>query len=235
MAGGEAVIVLIPAFNEEKTLALVLRSIRQEHPEAELVVVDDGSLDGTAALAAAEGAVVLRHPFNLGYGAALQTGYKYALARGADELVQMDGDGQHEAQEIATILAPLRAGEADLVIGSRFLEEKGYAMGHTRDLGRRVFGLLGRISGVQISDPTSGFQALNRRTLELYTESFFPHDYPDVDVLVMAARRGVRILEVPVRMRESPRASTLHGGTRVIYYVYKMLLSLWAASGSSRG
>ena len=107
-------------------------------------------------------------------------------------------------------------------------------MGHTRNLGRRIFGLLGRISGVEVSDPTSGFQALNRRTLELYTESFFPHDYPDVDVLVMAARRGIRIREIPVRMLASPRASTLHGGTRTLYYVYKMLLSLWAASGSTK-
>ena len=227
-------IVLIPAFNEEDTLAPVLRSVRSAQPGAEIVVVDDGSLDGTAALAAAEGSAVLRHPFNLGYGAALQTGYKYALARGANELVQMDADGQHEAGEIDAILAPLRADEADLVIGSRFLEESSYAMGHTRDLGRRVFGLLGRIAGVEISDPTSGFQALNRRTLDLYTESFFPHDYPDVDVLVTAARRGIRIREEPVRMHESPRASTLHGGTRAIYYVYKMLLSLWAASGTAK-
>ena len=228
-------IVLIPAFNEEDTLAMVLRSVRTAQPEAEIVVVDDGSSDGTAASASDEGAAVLRHPFNLGYGAALQTGYRYALARGVDELVQMDADGQHDAGEIDAILAPLRAGEADLVIGSRFLEKTGYAMGPTRDLGRRVFGLLGRIAGVEISDPTSGFQALNRRTLELYTESFFPHDYPDVDVLVTAARRGIRIGERPVRMRESPRASTLHGGTRTIYYVYKMLLSLWAASGNSKG
>jgi glycosyltransferase involved in cell wall biosynthesis len=228
------VIVLIPAFNEEDTLPGVLRAVRSAHPDAEIVVVDDGSCDETAAVARAEQVAVLRHPFNLGYGAALQTGYKYALARGADELVQMDADGQHEAAEIDPILAPLRAGEADLVIGSRFLEETDYAMGHTRDLGRRVFGLLGRISGVEISDPTSGFQALNRRTLELYTESFFPHDYPDVDVLVMAVRRGIRIRETPVRMLESPRPSSLHGGTRAIYYVYKMLLSLWAAAGIAK-
>ena len=227
-------IVLLPAFNEEDTLPAVLAAVRAAHTEAEIVVVDDGSSDRTAAVASAEGAVVLRHPFNLGYGAALQTGYKYALAHGEHELVQMDADGQHEADEIEGILAPLRAGEADLVIGSRFLTETGYAMGHTRNLGRRIFGLLGRISGVEVSDPTSGFQALNRRTLELYTESFFPHDYPDVDVLVMAARRGIRIREIPVRMLASPRASTLHGGTRTLYYVYKMLLSLWAASGSTK-
>ena len=107
MAVGRPVIVLIPAFNEEDTLADVLAGVRAVQPEAELVVVDDGSSDRTAAVAAAEGAAVLRHPFNLGYGAALQTGYKYALARGADELVQMDGDGQHEAGEIEGILTPM--------------------------------------------------------------------------------------------------------------------------------
>ncbi len=103
-------------------------------------------------------------------------------------------------------------------------------MDRTRNLGRQVFRALGRIAGIEVTDPTSGFQALNRKTLELYAGEFFPHDYPDVDVLVMAARRGIRIRECAVRMRESPRESNLHGGLRAFYYVYKMLLSLWAAS-----
>jgi hypothetical protein len=103
-------------------------------------------------------------------------------------------------------------------------------MGRTRDLGRRLFQLLGRVAGVRVTDPTSGFQALGRRVLELYRGDFFPSDYPDVDVLVVAARSGIRIGERAVRMRPSPRASRLHGGSRSFYYVYKMLLSLWAAA-----
>jgi glycosyltransferase involved in cell wall biosynthesis len=224
------VIILIPAFNEEDTIPAVVHRIAEVHPGAEIIVVNDGSRDETAAAAAGAGARVLHHPFNMGYGAALKTGYLYALERNVDLLVQMDADGQHDPSEIGTIVAPIRADEADLVIGSRFLEPGDYEMEASRDVGRRVFVALGRFLGIQITDPTSGFQALNRRTLELYAGDFFPHDYPDVDVLVLAARNGLRIRECAVRMHESPRASTLHGGTRAFYYVYKMLLSLWAAS-----
>ncbi len=223
-------IIVVPAYNEQAHLEGLLRSLAAAEPSAEILVVDDGSHDATAQIAAEAGARVLRHPFNLGYGAALQTGYKYALSVGADVLIQMDADGQHDPAQISQLVAPLLAGACDLVIGSRFLESSGYAMGRTRNLGRQVFRLLGRIAGIQVTDPTSGFQALNRKTLELYSEEFFPHDYPDVDVLVMAARRGIRIQECAVRMNESPRDSTLHGGVRAVYYVYKMVLSLWAAS-----
>ena len=223
-------IIVVPAYNEQAHLEELLRSLAAAEPGAEILVVDDGSHDATAQIAAEAGARVLRHPFNLGYGAALQTGYKYALSVGADLLVQMDADGQHDPAQISQLVAPLLAGACDLVIGSRFLESSGYAMGRTRNLGRQVFRLLGRIAGIQVTDPTSGFQALNRKTLELYAEEFFPHDYPDVDVLVVAARRGIRIQECAVRMNESPRDSTLHGGVRAVYYVYKMVLSLWAAS-----
>ncbi len=223
-------IVLVPAYNEEDTLPGVVGRIRAVRPEAEIVVVNDGSRDHTGRAAAEAGARVLHHPFNMGYGAALQTGYKYALESDVDVIVQMDADGQHDPDEIATILAPIESGEADLVIGSRFLEPGGYQMDASRDLGRRVFATLGRWLGIDVTDPTSGFQALNRRTLDLYAGDFFPHDYPDVDVLVLAFRNGLRIRECAVRMHASPRASTLHGGTRAFYYVYKMLLSLWAAS-----
>ncbi len=230
MSGARIVIVIVPAYNEQAHLGELLHSLSAAELGAEILVIDDGSDDATAHIAAEAGARVLRHPFNLGYGAALQTGYKYALSVGADVLIQMDADGQHDPAQIPRLAAPLLAGACDLVIGSRFLEPSGYAMGRTRTLGRQVFRLLGRIAGVQITDPTSGFQALNRKTLELYAEEFFPHDYPDVDVLVMAARRGIRIQECAVQMNESPRESTLHGGARAIYYVYKMVLSLWAAS-----
>jgi glycosyltransferase involved in cell wall biosynthesis len=223
-------IIIVPAYNEQAYLGNLLRALAAAEPGAEILVIDDGSRDATAQIAAEAGARVLRHPFNLGYGAALQTGYKYALSVGADLLIQMDADGQHDPAQIRDLTAPLLAGACDLVIGSRFLEPSGYAMGRTRNLGRQVFRLLGRIAGIQVTDPTSGFQALNRKTLELYAEEFFPHDYPDVDVLVMAARRGIRIQECAVHMNQSPRESTLHGGVRAIYYVYKMVLSLWAAS-----
>jgi glycosyltransferase involved in cell wall biosynthesis len=173
---------------------------------------------------------VLRHPFNLGYGAALQTGYRFALARGVACAVQMDADGQHLASEVPALLEDVRRGDCDLAIGSRFLELSGYRMGALRSVGRTIFCRVARWVGLEITDPTSGFQALNRRAMQLFLSDWFPADYPDVDVLVLAHRCGLRVRERPVRMAEGSRASSLHSGWKPLYYCYKMLLSLWAAS-----
>ena len=226
--------LIIPALNEAKSLPRVFEAIEEAKLEAQIVVVDDGSTDDTARTAAALGARVVRHPFNMGYGAAIQTGYMYALERGADLLVQMDADGQHDPRQIPAMVEPIRRGECDLVIASRFLEVTGYRMGWTRTAGRKLFEALGRLSGVNVTDPTSGFQAMNAATLELYVGDFFPHDYPDVDVLVTASRHGLRVRECASVMRPGLRGSRLHGGTRTFYYVYKMLVSMWAASSDGK-
>jgi glycosyltransferase involved in cell wall biosynthesis len=223
-------LVLLPAFEEEATLPALLAELARVEPKLPVVVVDDGSRDATARVAAASGARVLRHPFNLGYGAALQTGYKYALARGAEWVVQMDADGQHLPSEIAGLVEPVRRGECDLLVGSRFLSAGDYRMGPVRTAGRQLFRAVARASGLAITDPTSGFQALGPRALALFAEDWFPSDYPDVDVLLVATRAGLRVREHPVRMAEGSRPSTLHGGWKPLYYVYKMLLSSWAAS-----
>jgi glycosyltransferase involved in cell wall biosynthesis len=227
-------LLIIPAYNEEPTLPRVLGEIAASGLDAEVVVVDDGSRDATSRVAAAHGVTVVRHPINLGYGAALQTGYKYALRRGALRLAQMDADGQHDPAGVAALLEPIVRDELDLVIGSRFLTDTGYRMGPIRNLGRQFFRALATPFGVAVSDPTSGFQAMNRRVLEEYARDFFPSDYPDVDVLLVARRRGLRIGERAVRMRAGERASTLHGGFRDFYYVYKMLLSMWSGVGRPR-
>lgn len=192
-------------------------------------MIDDGSGDRTSEVARVRGARVLRHPINLGYGAALQTGYKYALRRGAQFVAQMDADGQHDPADLPRLLAPVLRGEADLVIGSRFLGAGSYRMGTLRSAGRALFRGIAGLAGLRVTDPTSGFQALGSRVLELYaSELVFPSDFPDVDVLLSAHRRGIRIAECAVQMRASQRESTLHAGWRPLYYVYKMLLSLWA-------
>jgi glycosyltransferase involved in cell wall biosynthesis len=224
------VLLVIPSFNEAPRLPALLAKISALQLGLEIAVVDDGSRDATATVAARAGATVLRHPFNLGYGAGLQTGYKYALASGVDFVVQMDADGQHDARDIGRLLEPLLRGECDLVIGSRFLAPTGYQMGLTRTLGRRFFSGLARAFGIEVTDPTSGFQALDRRVLELYAGDAFPSDYPDVDVLLTAHRHGLAVREVSVEMHPSVRKSTLHGGLRSIWYVYKMMLAVWAAS-----
>lgn len=227
---GPRAIVLLAAFDEAPRLPAVLAGLRHWEQEHEVVVVDDGSQDDTSRVARERGATVLRHPFNLGYGAALQTGYKYALSRGVDLLVQLDADGQHDPDLVPGLVARLQETSADLVLGSRFLEQTGYAMGRTRTLGRLLFLNLGRAVGLRVTDPTSGFQAMRRSMLELYVQDFFPSDYPDVNVLILAHRCGRRIVEHPVRMHESTRPSRLHGGLRSLYYVYRIALALWAGT-----
>lgn len=223
-------ILIIPAYNEGSRLARVLTRVEAAEIGCEVVVIDDGSRDDSGEIARAHGATVLRHPFNLGYGAALQTGYKYAVSRQAHIVLQMDADGQHDPAQFSALIEPVAADELDLVVGSRFLEISGYEMEFIRTIGRNLFTSIARLAGLRVSDPTSGFQVMNRRVLDMYVNDFFPTDYPDVDVLLAAYRHGLRVGERPVAMAKADRGSTLHGGLRPIYYVYKMLLSTWSAS-----
>ncbi len=225
--------IVIPAFNEAARIGTLLAEVRRALPDHELVVIDDGSGDATGDLAARAGARVLRHPFNLGYGAALQTGFKYALESGAPWVVQMDADGQHLPSEVPALVARLAAGDCDIAIGSRFLAPSGYEMGALRTTGRSLIRSLGRLAGLDLTDPTSGFQALGRGALALYAGDWFPTDYPDVDVRIVAARSGLTIREVAVQMAAGTRTSTLHSGWKPLYYAYKMLLSLWAVTSRS--
>ncbi len=224
--------VVIPAFNEATRLPALLAELRSTLPDHELVVIDDGSSDATGDVAAQSGASALRHPYNLGYGAALQTGFKYALESGAPWVVQMDADGQHLPTEVPALIATLASGDCDVAIGSRFLAPSGYEMGAMRTTGRQVIRALGRLANLDLTDPTSGFQALSRRALALYVGDWFPTDYPDVDVRLVAARSGLRLREVAVQMAPSARTSTLHSGWKPVYYAYKMLLSLWAVTSN---
>lgn len=223
-------LLIIPAFNEAEHLPVVLAAVAEADLGIDVAVIDDGSCDATAAVAAQAGARVIRHPFNLGYGAALQTGCKYAVQSGASVLVQMDADGQHDPRDIPRLIDPIVVGECDLMLGSRFASPTGYLMSPLQRVGREVFRLLASLSGLAVTDPTSGFQAMSRQVLELYVGDFYPHDYPDVDVLLAAHRTGLRVRECAVTMSTGPRASSLHGGFRAVYYVYKMMLSIFAAS-----
>jgi glycosyltransferase involved in cell wall biosynthesis len=220
-------LVVVPAFNEAEEIGRVLDGIRTADPRLPVLVVDDGSTDETAIRARQAGARVLRLPINLGYGSALQAGYKYALREGYDCVVQLDGDGQHEPADIPRLLIPVERDDADLALGSRFLGENAYRAGMARGAGMRLFrALTFLLTGVRFSDVTSGYQALNRDVLQFFATERYPADYPDADVLVMLTRAGFRIAEVPVRMYPKRNGVSMHAGLRPIYYIFKMLLSM---------
>jgi len=197
-----------------------------------VVVVDDGSSDGTGVAAAAAGATVVRLPFNLGIGAAVQTGFRWALERDYDLAVRLDGDGQHDPAELPKLLAPIERGEADVVTGSRFREEED---GYRPPLGRRVgitwfARLVSLLSGQRVTDTTSGFQALNRPGIELFARDY-PSDYPEVEATVLLLKHRLRLAEVHVRMREREHGSSSITFVRSVYYAVKVTLALFIAMG----
>jgi glycosyltransferase involved in cell wall biosynthesis len=219
--------ILLPAHNEEPRIAGVIGEVRAAAPRADIVVVDDGSTDGTARVALDAGATVLPHPVNLGYGAALQTGYKHALRQGYDYLAQLDADGQHDPAGLPVLLGRVRDGRCDLCIGSRFLEGGTYAIPRARRAGMWLFRrVASALTGLTITDPTSGFQAMNRRVIEFFTRDLYPTDYPDTDLLVLVHRHALRIAEAPVLMRAAASGQSIHGGMRPVYYLFKMALAI---------
>ncbi len=222
----ERTLILIPACNEEGRLACVLDAVAAQGLAADVLVLDDGSRDGTASEARRRGAIVVSHPFNLGYGSALHTGYHYARRHGYTRLVQMDADGQHDPRSLPALLDGLERG-ADVVVGSRYLAGSAPPTSFARRAGSRLFAwIVSRWTGTRITDPTSGFQALSGRALEFLAQDHFPEDYPDADVLIMLHREGMRLLEVPVQMHARLSGLSMHRGGRAAYYAYKMLLTL---------
>ena len=223
-------LVIIPAYNEGKNIVRVIESIHQNAPGLDVVLVDDGSLNGTAAVAKNKGAMVINLPFHMGYGTAVQTGYKYALRSGYDYAVQIDGDGQHEPRYIMALLQGLKTGSADAIIGSRFSDPKQtrrYRGSFARRVGILLFGAVTSILIRQrVTDPTSGYIGLNRKVLEYLSSDIYPADYPDADVIIMLHRAGFRIKEIPVVMYENKQRGSLHRGVRPLYYIFKMALSI---------
>ena len=219
-------LILIPACNEEGRLGKVLAAIRAQRVDADILVIDDGSNDGTAAEARRRGAQVVSHPFNLGYGSALHTGYLFARRSDYDRVVQMDADGQHDPVSLPALLQALDAG-ADVVVGSRYLRGKPPQTSLLRRLGSRIFARIVTLwTRVTITDPTSGYQALSRRALDEVAGDAFPEDYPDADVLIMLHRAGLVLREIPVVMHERIGGLSMHRGGRAAYYAYKMFLTL---------
>jgi glycosyltransferase involved in cell wall biosynthesis len=219
--------VAIPARNEEARIPAVIGRVREAAPDATIVVVEDSSTDATARVAREAGARVLSLPANIGYGGAVQTGFRFAVRHGFRRVVTLDGDGQHNPADIPRLLEALERHRADLVIASRFLEDTGYRAGFLRRATMTFFSALtSALSGQRICDTTSGFQALSARAVS-YLARQYPLDYPNAEVLVDLARGGGRIVEVPVRMGERQGGVSMFDWWSSLYYVLKMTLSVW--------
>jgi glycosyltransferase involved in cell wall biosynthesis len=221
-------LAVIPAYNESATVAQVVERVRERAPFFDVVVVNDGSTDDTAALARAAGADVLELPFNLGIGGAVQAGFVYAKENGYRYMTQVDGDGQHEPEEISTLLDAMAADQSlDVVCGSRFLVPGEYLAPVSRRSGIHVFAfLLSRIVGQPVTDPTSGFRLYNRRAIELFSADY-PHDYPEVEAVLMLHNHRLRMGEVPVRMFERGGGQSSIGSGKSVYYMIKVLLAIF--------
>ncbi len=221
--------IIIPAYNESGRIGEVIDKIKQYGLGSDILVVDDGSSDDTAEIANSHGIDVVSLPFNLGYGATLETGYKYAYENGYEYIAQMDADGQHEPKCIIDLINAVKKGDADLVIGSRYLRDCGYRTTFARKIGTIIFSKIATfLSKKKITDPTSGFQAMNRKVLEFFVNNFFPSDYPDADILILLGRSGFRVSEIPVIMYSSEKdKKSMHSGIfKPLYYNFKMFLSL---------
>ena len=222
-------IAIVPALNEEGAIAGVIDELRTFDAGLDVVVIDDGSTDRTAEVAAAKGARVLRLPFNLGIGGAVQTGFRYAFEQGYDLAVRVDGDGQHDPEQLTRVLEPVLRDDADIAVGSRFAAAggDGYRSSRSRRIGIRILAsVVSGIVGQRVTDPTSGFQALNRRGIALFARDY-PHDYPEVEATVMVHRHRLRMQEVPVSMRERGGGRSSITTARSIYYMVKVLLAIF--------
>jgi glycosyltransferase involved in cell wall biosynthesis len=221
--------VIVPAYNEERSIAAVVEAVHAHDERLVIIVINDGSSDDTEAAARGTGrATVVNLPVNLGIGGAVQTGFMYAAAHGFDIAVQIDGDGQHNPWEVDGLIEPILAGEADVVIGSRFCEQReGFKSTFVRRLGIRLFELVGSLLIRQrITDSTSGFRAYNRRAIE-FLSTRYPQDYPEPEAVILLGKNGFSIKEVFVTMSERRDGLSSISGLASLYYMIKVLLAIF--------
>ncbi|MEJ2696145.1 MAG: glycosyltransferase family 2 protein [Candidatus Sulfobium sp.] len=221
------ILVIVPAYNEEGSIVGVIESLRLNFPQGDILVINDGSTDNTSHMARQQAPAVVDLPYNVGIGGAIQTGFLYAVNKGYDVAIQFDGDGQHMADEIPKIFEPYQKSGADLVVGSRFLSEGGFTSSMQRRIGSKILSLVvSTIVGKWITDTTSGFRVYSRRALDFFS-SVYPEDYPEVEALVLAHKKGLKIEEVPaeIQPRAAGKSSITFG--RAAYYMVKVLLAIF--------
>lgn len=221
-------LIIIPALNEENTIARVIEDAKKSVPFADILVINDGSTDGTSAIARKMNVTVIDFPFNLGYGAALQTGFRFADKYGYSIVITMDADGQHVPSSVGNLLSAVEDEQADVVVGSRFLE-KGYRPGLLRSVGIWLFSKIARAyTGTTITDPTSGFQLMKRNVFSYLAEGDnYPLDYPDVNIIIALHKKRFKVVEAPVRMVINPdKKKSMHSGLRPFFYIIKMAVAI---------
>jgi glycosyltransferase involved in cell wall biosynthesis len=233
--GNLKVLVIIPAYNEEKNISNVIRNINTADIKVDVVVVNDGSADRTAEVAKSEGVKVLSLPYNLGIGGAMQTGYLYAKENDYDIAIQLDGDGQHDPVYIKSLVEPVAKGLCDMAIGSRYVQKSNYKSSVTRRMGMIFFsGLVFLLTGKKITDTTSGFRAVNKDIIRYFAQNY-PSDYPEVDVLIRLYKKKFKVMEVPVEMKERQGGTSSITPVKSVYYMIKVSMVLLINSLRSGG
>lgn len=220
-------LVIVPAYNEESCIGDVIRDLKINFPEGDILVVNDGSRDRTSEVAKKLAVLVIDLPYNLGIGGAMQTGFVYALSEDYDAAVQFDGDGQHRADQIRHILDPHVKGDADLVVGSRFLSCGGFTSSLQRRLGAKILSfVVSALIRKRITDTTSGFRIYGKKAIEFFS-SLYPEDYPEVEALILAHKKGLRIEEVPSEIGPRAAGKSSITATKAVYYMIKVLLAIF--------
>ena len=226
----DRLLILIPAYNEQAAIREVVHSVKQTVPQGDVLVVDDGSADNTAQEAAAAGAIVVRNPFNLCIGGAVQTGLKFAQERGYNMVIRVDGDGQHNPADIQSVYAALQADKADVVIGSRFLSQQAiFSIPWSRRLGIRFFAfMVSCLTRSRATDTTSGFMGLNRPAIETLSK-YIPQDYPEVESRIILHKAGLRTVEIPTCMNARQTGSSSINSWSSCYYALKVSIAVLTA------
>ncbi len=222
-----SILIIIPAYNEEEAIEQVIKDLDTHAAQYDRIVINDGSTDQTEEIARSLSVPVISLPFNTGIGCAVQTGYRYALYNDYDIAVQFDGDGQHRADQIKRLIEPILNNEADMVVGSRFLEDTGFEKGIAKAIGLGILSKsISLLVGKRLTDTTSGFRAVNKKVIEFFAD-YYPDDYPEPESIVLAHKKGFRIKEVstPMRQRQGGRSSITP--LRSIYYLVKVLLAVF--------
>ena len=221
------ILVIVPSYNEERSIGNVIKNLRDNFPQGDIIVVNDGSSDDTSQIVKDLGIVVIDLPYNLGIGGAMQTGFIYALENSYDVAIQFDGDGQHVAEEISKILKPHMQNGTDLVVGSRFLSETGFTSSVQRKIGSKILSfIVSSLVGKRVTDTTSGFRVYGKRAIERFS-SIYPEDYPEVEALVIAHKMGLRIEEVPSRIMPRMFGKSSITTYEAVYYMVKVVLAIF--------